>query len=75
MTEEELFRTGIYEICSALHMAGNGSADPLDDYKQAKYIDYLKRRLATWTTNSSAFDAAMQSLIVATLFERGESVS
>jgi hypothetical protein len=73
VTDEDLFRLGIYRICEALHMSANGSSDPLPDETRELYADYLSRRIKDWDiVSSSMFDDAMFILVNAAIDEAAD---
>lgn len=70
--DDELFAAGIFRICETLRMANNGSGDPIHETTELRLIQYLAGRLKSWkpsTPSCAAYDAAVMSLIRATLDE------
>jgi hypothetical protein len=62
----------IVDVCEALHMAGNGSSDPLPPEQRRALIKKLMARLQDWGPSpkfSRRYDDAIRDLIWATIQE------
>jgi hypothetical protein len=70
-TDAEAEGMSLPELCMALRMAVNGSADPWKDDDVRDALRYMERRILTWTESNTAadhrFDQAVRCLVEATI--------
>lgn len=74
MSAPDRYDLDILAVCLALHTSHTGSAEPLPGEEEARYVAWLRQRLAEWQTphpRTQRFDDAVKALVEATLAESG----
>ncbi len=72
MSAPDRYDLDILAVCLVLHMSHTGSSDQLSGEEEARYVAWLRQRLAEWHAphpRTQRFDGAVKALVEATLAE------